>query len=229
MSDRNRKERIKDKIREETGKLKLLSWKDRLIYVWDYYKPQMAAIIAVIFVIYLGITIYHNLQIDNVFSVYMVNCNSYYVDSETLLADYTDYIGGIGEKEEMTFDTSIILDEEDSNYGYAYQMKFTAVLTAQMVDVILADTDTFEEYAGYGYFVDLREVLTDEQLEEWSDLLVYMDNTEEGVNAPYAIDLTGTAVVEEYDLYEGTVYGGVVINGENIDMAPTFLDWMFED
>ncbi|MCD7715819.1 MAG: hypothetical protein LUI39_05120 [Lachnospiraceae bacterium] len=229
MNDRNRKERIKDKIREETGKLKLLSWKDRLIYVWDYYKPQMGAIIAVIFVIYLGITIYHNLQIDNVFSVYMVNCGSYTIDSDALLADYTDYIGGIGEKEEMTFDTSTILDEEDVNYGYAYQMKFTAVLTAKMVDVILADPDTFEEYAGYGYFVDLREVLTDEQLEEWSDLLVYMDNTEEGVNAPYAIDLTGTAVVEEYDLYEGTVYGGVVINGENTDKAPTFLDWMFGD
>ncbi|MCC8136745.1 MAG: hypothetical protein LIO76_01550 [Clostridiales bacterium] len=228
MSDRNRKERLRDKIREETGKLKLLSWKDRFIYVWDYYKPQMAAIIGVIFVIYLGVTIYHNLQIDTIFSAYMVNCNSYTVDTSALLADFTDYIGGIGEKEEITFDTSVTLDDEDVSYGYAYQMKFTAVLTANMADVILMDPEKFEEYAAYGYFVDLREILTDEQMEAWSDLFVYMEN-QDGDSAPYAIDLTGTAIAEKYDLYDGTVYGGAAINGENTDMAPTFFDWMFEE
>ncbi|MCC8049188.1 MAG: hypothetical protein LIP10_00820 [Clostridiales bacterium] len=226
MGDRNRKERIKDKIREETGKLKLLSWKDRLIYVWDYYKPQMAGILAVIFVIYLGVTIYHNLQIDTIFSVYMVNCDSYTVDDEALLADFTDYAGGLEDNEEIVIDTSVFLDEDDSSYSYAYQMKFTAVLTAKMVDVILADPDTMEEYAAYSYFIDLRDILTEEQLAEWSELLVYLED-QDGESAPYAIDLTGTAVADEYGLYDDTVYGAVVINGENIEMAPTFFDWMF--
>lgn len=224
--DRKLKDRIRDKIREESGKLKLLSWKGRVAYVWDYYKPLMVAIIAIICVVNLGFTIVHNLQIDTVLSVYMVNCNSYYVDSDEMVAEYTEYIGGIGEKEEITFDTSTILDDDDASTSYAYQMKFIAVISAKLADVILMDAETFEEYAGEGYYSDLREVLTDEELEKWSDRIVWLED-EEGESIPCALDLTDAAKIEEYEVYFSTTYGGVVVNSEaDVEMVRSFLEWV---
>ncbi|MCD8398519.1 MAG: hypothetical protein LUD12_15305 [Lachnospiraceae bacterium] len=229
MDDRKLKDRARNKIREEWGKLKLLSWKGRFAYVWDYYKWLMVAIIAIIAGINLGITIYHNLQMDTLLSVYMVNCNSYYLDSETMLADYTEYIGGIGEKEEITLDTSTILNDDDASTGYAYQMKFTAVISAKLADVVLMDVEKFEEYAGWSYFSDLREVLTDEELEKWSDLIVWLED-EEGESIPCALDLTNAAKLGEYEAYLDTVYGGVVVNSEaDIEMVRSFLEWLFEE
>ncbi|MCD8336970.1 MAG: hypothetical protein LUD18_06805 [Lachnospiraceae bacterium] len=224
--DRKLKDRIRDKIREESGKLKLLSWKGRLAYVWDYYKPLMVAIIVIICAINLGITIFHNLQMDTVLSVYMVNCNTYYADPEEMVADYTEYIGGIGDKEEISFDTSVILDDDDYTSNYAYQMKFTAVISAKMADIVLMDVEKFEEYAGWSYFSDLREVLTDEELEKWSDLLVWLEN-EDGESIPCALDLTNAAKIEGYMIYSDTVYGGVVVNTEaDIEMIRSFLEWI---
>ncbi|MCD7745507.1 MAG: hypothetical protein LUI13_09540 [Lachnospiraceae bacterium] len=226
MDDR----KLKDRIRDEWGKLKTLSWKARLAYVWDYYKLQMVIIVVIILAINLGFTIYHNLQIDTLLYVYMVNCNTYYVDPDELVEDYTEYLGGIGDKEEISMDTSVLLDEEDYSTSYANQMKFTAVISAQMADVVLMDEENFEEYAGWSYFFDLREVLTEEQLEQWSDLLVYMEN-EDGESAPYAINLTDAPKLQEYDVYPdtSTVYGGVIVNGVNVDATSEFFDWLFSE
>ncbi|MCD8012968.1 MAG: hypothetical protein LUG99_07315 [Lachnospiraceae bacterium] len=226
MDDR----KLKDRMREELRKLKALSWKARIAYVWDYYKLQMVILVVIILAVNLAFTIYHNLQIDTLLYVCMVNCNTYYVDSEALTADYTEYLGGIGDKEEISIDTSILLDEEDYSTSYANQMKFTAVISAQMADVILMDAENFEEYAGWSYFMDLRDIFSEEQLEQWSDLLVYMEN-EEGESAPYAIDLANAPKLLEYSVYpdDGTVYGGVVVNGVNIDATAEFFDWLFSE
>ena len=47
MDDKN----PKAVIREELKKLSALSWGERVGYIWDYYKPLMAAILVIIFFI----------------------------------------------------------------------------------------------------------------------------------------------------------------------------------
>lgn len=233
MNDRKLKDRIRDKIREEWGKLRLLSWKARLAYVWDYYKPLMVGIIAVIAVINIGITVYHNLQTDTLLYAYMVNCNTYYVDSQTLTEDYTAYLSEtgvkeLGKNEEFEIDTSILLDDDDYSTNYAYQMKFTAVISAKLCDVALMDVEKFTEYAGWSYFLDLRELLTDEQLEKWADRIVYLEN-EDGESIPCALDLTDAPIVEEYGIYSDTVYSGVVVNSENMELCASFFEWLLAE
>lgn len=229
MDDQKLTTRVRNTIREEWGKLKLRSWKERLEYVWDYYKPLMVAILVIVILINIIVTVYRNLQIDTLLNVYAVNCNYDSTDSEELTSDFIEYIGGIGAKEEILIDTSIVLDDEDTtSYAVGYQMKFTAVISAQMADVVLMDAEKFEEYAGYSYFEDLSRILSEDQLEEWEELLVYMEN-EDGEEIPCAIDLTKSSVSEEYGLYSDTVYGGVVASAENTDLAIRFLEWMLSE
>ena len=115
-----------------------MTWGQRLGYIWDYYKPLMAAILAVILVISIGVSIYRNMQINHLLNVYFVNCNSTELDAEAITDDFAEYIGGIGAKDEILLDTSTILDAEDtSQYSMASQMKFTAVVAAGDVDVAI--------------------------------------------------------------------------------------------
>ncbi|MCD8021841.1 MAG: hypothetical protein LUF30_02255 [Lachnospiraceae bacterium] len=231
MKEQKLRDRIRNKVREETGKLALLSWKERFAYIWDYYKPLMVGIIAVIAVINICITSYRNLQIDTVFYAYLIDCYSYYADTDALTADFTEYIGGIGEKEEILIDTSLVFNSDDSTYSSTtanYQMKYVAVIAANQVDVSLMDQETFEQYAELQYYADLTEVLTEEQLEKWADRLIYIED-EEGVTAAYGIDLSDSSILTENYLYSDTVYGGVIANSEHMELCGTFFEWLLEE
>ena len=121
-----------------------MTWGQRLGYIWDYYKPLMAAILAVILVISIGVSIYRNMQINHLLNVYFVNCNSTELDAQAITDDFAEYIGGIGAKDEILLDTSTILDAEDtSQYSMASQMKFTAVVAAGDVDVAIFDSEQY--------------------------------------------------------------------------------------
>ena len=163
---------IREIIREELKKLKGMTWGQRLGYIWDYYKPLMAAILAVILVISIGVSIYRNMQINHLLNVYFVNCNSTELDAQAITDDFAEYIGGIGAKDEILLDTSTILDAEDtSQYSMASQMKFTAVVAAGDVDVAIFDSEQYEKYRdGYG-LEDLSKVLSEEQLSKWEDAI----------------------------------------------------------
>lgn len=208
---------LKRIVREELSKLSELSWKERIGYVWDYYKPLMVAVLAVIVLVHLGITIYHNKQIENLLSVYMVNCNSFSVDSELIAEDIAERMGGLEEKQEITVDTSISISDSVSQSALAYQMKLATLIAAGEIDILLLDADTFETYAAQDTFLDLTEVLTGEELEKWEDLLVYRvvetDETDaeesEGISeasAEYEPAETGSedAAADELSGNEGT-------------------------
>ena len=63
---------IREIIREELKKLKGMTWGQRLGYIWDYYKPLMAAILAVILVISIGVSIYRNMQLHSVYGYFLL-------------------------------------------------------------------------------------------------------------------------------------------------------------
>lgn len=170
MEDRS----IRETIREEWKKLSKLSWGERIVYIWDYYKPLMVAIACVILAISIGVSIYHNMQINTLLNAYFINCNALDADGDAIAAGFAAYLGGIGEKDEVHVDTMTTLDDEDmSNYGTANQMKMTAYIAAGDVDVLLLNQSAYDKYDGSGAFADLSTLLTKEQLEQWSDLLVY--------------------------------------------------------
>lgn len=140
---------IQETIREEWKKLSKLSWGERIVYIWDYYKPLMAAIACVILAISIGVSIYHNMQINTLLNAYFINCNALDADGDAIAADFAAYLGGIGEKDEIHVDTMTTLDDEDmSNYGTANQMKMTAYIAAGDVDVLLLNQSAYDKYDG---------------------------------------------------------------------------------
>ena len=221
---------IREIIREELKKLKGMTWGQRLGYIWDYYKPLMAAILAVILVISIGVSIYRNMQINHLLNVYFVNCNSTEMDAQAITDDFAEYIGGIGAKDEILIDTSTVLDAEDtSQYSMASQMKFTAVAAAGDIDVAVFDTEQYEKYRdGYG-LEDLSKILSEEQLSKWKDSLVYGTDEETGKEIPVALDVQKASLMEQSKAYNGEkVYAVVMANSSHTDMSAKFLEYLMQ-
>lgn len=238
---------LKQIIREELQKLSGMSLGQRVGYIWDYYKPLMAALLGVIFLICIGVEIYQNKQIEQLLSVYMINNGNILADSDALTDEFADYIGGLKEKQQITIDTSLTLGDENST---VIQTKFMVLAAANELELLLMDETTFDQYYEQGFFTDLTGMLAEEQLEEWADLLVYREKIDEDVSEPdteepesvqretasgsaeeiiAAIDLSGSPVLQDYGFYQGeTVYGCIYANSEYKELYGQFFTFLLE-
>lgn len=224
----------KELIREELKKLSDLSWKERLEYIWDYYKPLMAAVIAVIILISVGTTIYRNMQIETLLNVIFVNSSNILGDSESMNADFVECIGGLKKNQEIVMDTSFSIADDGSQYSMASQTKMTALASVGSIDIMVMDEDVFEHYYEAGNFADLSEILSAEQLEEWADLLIERKPSEESNDTEKetvtaAIDLSEAPALKKYELYNGEkLYGGVFAGKEKNELYGEFFEFLLK-
>lgn len=166
----------RDALRREREKLSKLTWKERFVYVWDYYKTQMVIIIGVILLIQIGFTMVSNMQKEEVLQAYFVNCNYSGIDQDAVIAEFGEYIGGLDRHEVVTLDTTITSGGADGmETTMAQQMKFTALMAAQSIDLMLLDENAYEQYEQQDYLMDLTDVFSEEQKERWSERLVEPD------------------------------------------------------
>lgn len=215
-------------IREELKKLSQLTWGQRLGYIWDYYKPLMAAVIAVIFIISIGVTIYHNLQLTTVLQAYLVNCNALSIDVDEMTEDFSEYLGGLDKKEVLLIDTGITLDDDD-RAGYAQQMKFTTLSANGDMDVILFPPELFEKYQKEGMFLDLTTILSEEQQNALADYFVYGEDQTDGEDKVFGLNVQQSPVLGRYDAYCGDpVYAVVMGNAKHTDACDDFLSYLME-
>lgn len=218
----------RDVIREERKKLAQLTWGQRLVYIWDYYKPLMVAVLVIIFAVSTGISIYHNMQLKDVLQVYFLNSNGLEADAEGMTAEFAEYLGGLDKNEVLTLDTGIALGGEDST-AYAYQIKFMALMTNADIDILVMDPERFEEYQKEGYFCDLGEVLSQEQMSRWADGLVYADDPENGGEKAYGLRVQEAPALQRYHIYEGGIlYAAVTSNAKHTDVCDDFFEYLMK-
>lgn len=220
---------IKQIVREELKKLSGLTWGQRLGYIWDYYKPLMVAILVIIAVISIGVSAYRNLQINHIFQAYLINCNSYETDADQIIAEFAEYIGGIGKDDEITIDTSMTYDPDDATeYGMASQMKLVTLGAAGEIDVLIGDEPLLDHYMESGGLQDLTDILSEEQLAAWEDDLVEGTDPEEGTTGIYALKLTESPVLARYAAYpEGSdCYAMLFVSGKHTELSVRFLEYL---
>lgn len=221
---------VKQIIREELGKLSKLSWKQRIVYIWDYYKPLFVALIGIIAAISLGVTIYHNKQLNHLLNIYFVNCNSIELNSDDFTDGFAEALGGIGEKDVIMLDITMAFTGDNSQYEMANQMKMMALSSAAEMDVILVDEEKYLELEPQGFFADLSQILSEEQMEEWTDLLVTGTTLEDGTVPVTAIDLTDSPLLTEKNAYPGLkVYGTVAVTSERTELSDEFFAYLLAE
>lgn len=223
---------VMDEIREQHKKMKGKSLKEKFQYFWEYYR--VATLVTILVAVFLGNLIYTVATAkDN--ALYAVFVNGYTdMDTEEYMAGFDEYAQIDTKNYSTTLETNFTLSQDSADtYEVANLQKFAAQVAAQEVDVMIADPDTFNQYAENGYLGGLNEFLSEETLSRYSDRLIYAnipdDDTKEEV--PVGIDIADCALLQETQAYAGydNVYFGILVNTEHAENAEKFLEYIFQE
>lgn len=217
---------MKETMKEERKKLGELSFKKKIEYIWDYYKPVMLGIVGVILVIYVGIQMYQGSKVVTELSVAFVN--SFIMDGEeaALHGDFVEYGGFTDKNQQVSFDASYVINlEETSEAAAATTMKLAAVIGAKSLDVMVMPEDVYQNYLGMNAYLDLEEVMGTEFLREHEELLQRDMQEEDAKEKVYALKLTGN---EKFKGIYGseTVYLTVIANTERTENVKKFVQYV---
>ncbi len=204
---------VHDEIKEQHQKAKEMGMKGKLAYFWDYYKIHTIVVIcAVIFVI----SLIHQIKENKPYAFYAVLMNAFSgLDSNDTNVmwenEFPEYAGIDSETYRVCIDTSITQSSDGgSQYDMANRQKMAAMMHAGDIHMIIADTETFEDYAHVETFYDLSQIFSEEELAAYSDLLYYTD-------AAVFDEDTGTTL-EEMEAAQRAFYEKVVDHSDPASM-----------
>lgn len=198
--------------------LKEMEPKDRISYIWDYYKWYIiGGIFAVILVIYLIVS--YATRKEEVAQILMVNANIEAVseDDNRLFDALLEENGYDIKEQEIAVNDGLRVDPNGSgqNNYYSFQSVLT-ILEARGADVYLSDRETFDLIASTGNMQDISQVLSEELIEKYEDKLVFATDQETNESYPCGIEITGNEWLKETELYTGDcVIGAAYGEAEN--------------
>lgn len=227
---------VSNDIKEQRAKLKGAPFKDKWQYFLDYYKwPTVAIIAAIIAVIFFTrdvILSHRPVYVE----VLMLNSYSA-MDGKNISKDFA-LTNNIDQKQyQINIDTtsSIVLGEADET-SYLNQQRVFATIMAGDLDCILTNEAMFHYFSVQETFDDLRNILSQEQLDAYQDLLIY--ETYEGTDEPVPVGIdvshipffqaTGSYIPYEYSENpdDDQIYFGVIVNSTDKQHAMEFLDYI---
>lgn len=166
---------VMDEFKEERDEMKNASPKEKLAYFWYYHKWYVIGGLIAFFIIAAFI---HDMvtQKDIIMEAALLNSSVRIEETEAYNEKVLTDLGIDTKQYALSMDTSLkisfgIMDET----AISSSEKLSAYVAASMLDTIIAGDELFSRYANAGIFADLREVLSDEEIEKYSPYFFYVD------------------------------------------------------
>ena len=144
---------------------KNMTTNQKIEYIFDYYKFHIGAVILVLAII---IYILHGIITHKDPAINITVSNLYLdTETETLITDSFLKSQNIDTNKNKAEIYSIAVTKEDNagaEYTYASHMKLMTMITAEQIDVILMDKNSYELFSSEGYLSDLRDYISDDTL-----------------------------------------------------------------
>lgn len=203
-----------------------MSRKEKINYLWSYYKWVPIALLAAIAVLCSVIGILAERSSSPLLSGVVVNLpvtesGEHYL-TDTLFLE----LGGDPEEQHMDLQSIFfhdLLTTNDPSADQAMAMKVTAKVTARSLDYVLMDEVAYNYYKNQDVFSPLEEVLTAQQLEQYSGRIVLC----EGV--PLALELSGSDFAENYLSNSGKIYLAFPGNTENTALCIRLAEFLLNE
>lgn len=153
------KDHYLEKMKEDLQKIKKLHGKDKIEYLWTYYKHLLVVLLLVILVTQTIFTMISNSKITPVLTVAFIDANIEKVQElEILESELKDYLGYTEKNQVVTIDTSAYSRETDENIA-----KLAVVMSVVSdTDAIICNQAVYERYQSQDIFVDWKDILGEE-------------------------------------------------------------------
>lgn len=148
--------------------------KEQLRYIFTNFWIPIVAVSFVIVLLF-SLVIHWATQKPTVLTLCCINMISEEADTDNYLQCFAQAQGIDTNKNTLMIHSMYFGHDAESDYQYF--QAFTAMQMAGELDVMIADHETVIDYAYLGFFSDLTESLTQEQLQALSPHLLYMDLT----------------------------------------------------
>ena len=207
--------RIRDRIKSDAATFKRLDKREKMLFVWDYYRvPIIAATIVIVLVSIIMLRLGRN---DTSLYVVMVNANNE-VES-TIIYDLLESGGVETENNYIDVETSYTLRYDDVTKTDVDTVEVLAVrFGIGDLDVFAADEAVFESYATKGAFVDLSLFIPAEILQQ-NEADLYRYKNEDGHEIVGGIWIREGSPMYEAGFYRGDALIGVAALAQNLDNA----------
>lgn len=221
---------FKEKWQNEKNKLKPMNWKEKIGYIWEYYKLWIiGTLVIVIFSSSMISSMVKNSRPTYLYATF-INASSYGNEDFDLIADFADYADVNTKKEQLSLDTTLQLSEgeEYDEMTYNSTMKLYAQIVAKSIDVMVMGKTIIDDYAAQDAFLALDETLPSDLYEKLQDQILTANN-ENGTSYECGIDISDSVVLQRSELYADTqtpVFS-IVSNSEHVENAIVFLEYLY--
>lgn len=150
--------------------------RQKLEYIWDYYKIHIMLFVFILF--FIVFFIYTNVTTkDTVLQGFFLNPLAKADTIQEFKDDYLVLYPIDNSKEDIIFDTSIYYLSNDSTDTTSYQslQVLTTRIAAGEIDFIIADNAILNNFSYNEYFCNLFEILTEDQVKKYEPYFLYYD------------------------------------------------------
>lgn len=155
--------------------------KQRLAYFWDYYKwyAIAGAVLLAVVVVYVGGLLSE--AEDSAYGLMLNTCNMLNQQRNEQLAqdmasEFRQELGRSEKELELTLDVSRSYDPDSGYYGnYDTLQLILNYSMGGMLDFVVADEASMLDLAYAGYFRNLKDLFSEQELEQYSGQLLYVD------------------------------------------------------
>lgn len=207
---------------EAKPKFKEMNTKKKIEYIWDYYK---VIILCSIFAIYaIGSAIYnHVTEKECLLKLIMINGNIPY-DGAIFADDFLQEQDLKPDTQEIVV-SSIGLGLTNETYQEDFNTTQALIvrLTSGNIDIMSAPSDIYKDYAKEGYYSNLNDIFTPDELARYEDLLVFTTDSVTNETYPCGFDLSNSRWIDKYGYYSGDCQFGIIYNCTHTELAKEFL------
>ncbi len=238
---------INEEKRHQWQALKGMGFKAHWDYFWDYYKIH---VIVAVFVIVGIVSLVRDIvnQKPDAINVSIINAAGL-LEPTSIQEGFAGYENIDTTKYNVTIDsTSAINLKNPDNYTIANSERIYSMIAAHDLDVLMADTDVFENYSKNEMFIDLREYFSEEELSALGDNIYYVDTADYNTGGaefedeekkddenvvheliPVGIILEDNPHLTEIEYYKGsTPIAGLVVASERSDVGADFIRYLLQ-
>ncbi|MGN0372929.1 MAG: hypothetical protein ACI4F3_08955 [Enterocloster sp.] len=219
---------IKEEAKKEREKLSRMNWKDKIWYVWEYYKFHILALFLGVCVLYVLVTAVYRQTFTVRLSMAIINDQALNDSSTDSFEESLHRELGYGKKELIDISGNLYISsnkDEMSQFDIANQAKISALI-ATGLDIMITDRTAIEYYGAMNGFADLRELLPEELYSRLEDSILWVEN-ENGEQIPAAISLEDTAFAAETGVALNPAYIGIIKNAPHKEDALRTVQYLF--
>ena len=206
---------------ERTKTFRKMSFSEKVQQIWEYYRLAVFGILAgIVLIIYIIYKIM-NPDPEEILNVVMVNASAEEDSSGyEIFSAYLAQNGYNQEEQTITLNTTLNLTGgASSQMDIASQQALITWASAGQIDVLAGNESAMDLFGAGDGLVEMDEILSTEQMEQYKDLLYTAENTETGEQYVCAMKLPEGNLLEQAGYYEGDVWLAIPVSSEHPEVA----------